>query len=263
MRGIERITSRDNRRLAAARQVRDGIDRTRLFIEGKRLVDEALRSNIDIDECFISDAIKEPGGLAIPAGLATFSVPEKLFKSIADTENSQGVIMIARRPQHDLESIRPNAGRVPVVIFLDRTNNPSNLGAVVRTAEAAGACAVIISPGSTDAFSPKVLRASMGSAFRLPVVEGVGLRRAVEWAGVSGMVATAADPRAETAYTGIDWTTPRLLVLGSEAHGLDDQALALVDERIRIPIDNAVESLNLAVSAGVLLFEARRQRAEV
>jgi TrmH family RNA methyltransferase len=233
-----------------------------MFIEGKRLVDEAIRSGIRVEKCFISDRFAGGDYVALPDGAHCFAISDKLIDSIADTENSQGVIFLGRRSNYDLDRIDNDlkGSAIAVVIYLDRINNPSNLGAVIRGAEAAGAAGVVTSPSSADAFSPKAVRASMGSAFRLPIVQGVDLGLAFRWAKETGLVLTAADIRADTVHTDIDWTTPRLVVLGSEAHGLSDEALDMIDQLVRIPIEPSVESLNLAVSAGILLFEARRQK---
>jgi TrmH family RNA methyltransferase len=182
-------------------------------------------------------------------------VEPKIFRSIADTENPQGIIVLARKPIGSLGNFLQG-----LIVLLHRVNNPSNLGAVVRTAEAAGAAGLITTAGSADAFSPKSLRASMGSAFRLPIVEGVDLEDAIVWAKERGLVSTAADITGKADYTGVDWKVPRLLVFGSEAHGLDERELASIDETILVQMENEVESLNLAVTSGIILFEAKRQR---
>ncbi|MGH7784531.1 MAG: TrmH family RNA methyltransferase, partial [Candidatus Binatia bacterium] len=197
------------------------------------------------------------------SGAKVGEVGEDLFRSIADTDSPQGIAVICDRPgtgQKDFEErFNLSNEQIPLVIFLEEVNNPSNLGAIVRTAEAAGAAGVIVSKGSADPFSAKAVRASMGSAFRLPVWSGVDLGTAVTWAGERGMIVTAADIDGDKIYTHIDWRKPRLLVFGSEAHGLSDAHKNKVEDLITIPTSANVESLNLAVSAGVILFEAKRQ----
>jgi len=254
MNDSDTITSRDNAKLKLARTVRDGRERSLIFAEGRRLLDEVLRSRLTIEHVLISsdvaDAVKPD---LLPANVVR--VASRLFDSIADTANSQGIIALARKPESDLSSIPEG-----LVVLLHRINNPSNLGAVVRTAEASGAAGLITTSGSADAFSPKALRASMGSAFRVPIVEAMGFEEAIAWAKGRGSVTTAADVSGTIRYTQVDWTTPRLVVFGSEAHGLDEGELAAIDEKILIPMENEVESLNLAVSSGIILFEAKRQR---
>jgi TrmH family RNA methyltransferase len=253
----EIITSRDNAKLKFARSVRDGRETGLIFIEGVRLVQEALRSDLSIRSAFVSVAFSL--GLAESLNntrVEVITVAEKAFASIADTENSQGIVLIAERPTPSLDDVR---GEGPVVL-LHQVNNPSNLGAVVRTAEAAGCAGLITTNGSADAFSPKALRASMGSAFRLPVVERIGFGDAIEWVRSNGLVTTAADVSGTLNYAEVDWTIPRLLVFGSEAHGLSERELESINEKVVIPMENEVESLNLAVSSGIVLFEAKRQR---
>ncbi len=247
------ITSRDNAKLKLARAVRDGREVDLIFVEGVRLVEEALRSGSEIVHSFLSEGI-DPA-VRTPGLRDVLLVETKLFPTIADTKNSQGVIALVRRPAYSLKHIP--AG---IVALLHRVNNPSNLGAVVRTAEAAGAAGLITTKGSADAFSPKALRASMGSAFRLPIIEGINFDDAIASAKERGSVLTAADISGSLSYLNIDWNVPRLVVFGSEARGLEERELALMDEKICIPMENEVESLNLAVSSGIILFEAKRQR---
>ena len=264
MRTIVKVTSRDNVSLKEARRVRDGRTRDKMFIEGARLVAEAIQSRVAIEQAFISD---ENGSgfveLMTDAGARTiYEVSLQAFQSIADTVTSQGVVIIAERPAVAAEMIvdRISTATLPLVVFLHRINNPSNLGAVVRTAEASGAAAVIVSSESADAFSPKAIRASMGSAFRLPIWQGVSFDDALAWARANGLVTTATAADADVPHFDVDWYKPRMLVFGSEAHGLSDEERERVDEIVRIPMEREVESLNLAVAAGVILFEARRSR---
>lgn len=260
---IERIESRENRRLVDARKVRDGRLPGSIFIEGRRLADEALSSGVEIEQCLITedwiddDLVDESLGNDVPVGLLS----DKLFRSIGDTENPQGILLIGKRPTTSLDQVqvRLRTASLPGLIYLFRVNNPANLGAVARTAEAAGAAGLILSPGSADPFSPKALRASMGSAFRLPIVEKAAFDLASRWARENGMsiFATAAD--AESSYLQVDWTEPWMLVFGSEAHGLGSTEMGQAQRMIRIPMSDGVESLNLAVSVGIIAFEARRQ----
>lgn len=247
------ITSRENAKLKLARGARDGRESGFVFVEGVRLVEEALRSDVEIVYVFASADFDMSDRFSDFTNL--YFVEPRIFRSLADTENPQGIMALVRRPSWSLADIVPG-----FVVLLHRINNPSNLGAVVRTAEAAGVTGLITTTGSADAFSPKALRASMGSAFRLPIVERIHFDDAMAWARKRGLVSTAADISGQVRYSDLDWTVPRLIVFGSEAHGLDDGELSLINEKILIPMENEVESLNLAVSSGIILFEAKRQR---
>lgn len=258
MNETEVITSRDNAKLKLARAVREGREHPLIFIEGVRLFEEAVRSGLDIQLVLISSDVSDSIKLAelTPTQrTSVVKVASRLFDSIADTKNSQGVIALAAKPICRLDDVHDG-----LTVLLHRANNPSNLGAVIRTAEAAGVERLITTTGSADAFSPKSLRASMGSAFRLPIIEGIEFGEAIEWARDRRLVSTAADISGSVSYTNIDWSISRLVVFGSEAHGLSERELESIDEKIFIPMENEVESLNLAVSSGIILFEAKRQR---
>jgi TrmH family RNA methyltransferase len=254
----EPIRSRENKRLVELRKVRDGRDRTRIFIEGKRLADEALRSPLVLEECFF-DAARIDRPLLERLGersVTLHPVASQLFPSIADTDSPQGIILTARRPKYSLSDI--GAAGNATVVYLSEINNPSNLGAICRTAEAAGVAGIVVSRGSADPFSAKALRASMGAAFRLKLVESVSLAEAVEWARSQRISSVALDVSVEKSYTEIDRSTGKLVVFGSEAHGLGETDLGLIDEKVIIPMENGVESLNLAVAVAIVLFEFRR-----
>ncbi|MFN0279595.1 MAG: TrmH family RNA methyltransferase [Pyrinomonadaceae bacterium] len=260
MREISKITSRDNRRLVHARKVRDGKEREQIFIEGRRLVNEALSSSLLIDECFVTDDFNDYELLKAISDRTEIiaQIPARIFASIADTDQSQGIILLAKRPIAVTEFSLTDA-ILPIVVFLKEINNPSNLGAVLRAALAAGVSGVLVSTNSADVYSPKALRSAMGATFRLPIWDNADSEDVLSWAKTKKMITTAADVSAPKSYIEIDWTAPRLLILGSEAHGLTDEELAGVNEKINIPMTNHVESLNLAVSAGIILFEAKRQ----
>jgi RNA methyltransferase, TrmH family len=249
------ITSRDNQKLKFARSVRDGRETGFIFLEGARLADEAFEAGVEIADILVNEAFDNKESLA-----GATVVADRIFDSITDTKSPQGIVIIAKRPVTSIDRIEEalGAGDVPTVLFLQEINNPSNLGAIMRTAEAAGVTGVIISKGSAEVFSPKSLRAGMGSNLRLPVCEGFVLKEGLEWARRHKMISTAADINGTKRYSSIDWRTPRLLVFGSEAHGLNAAERESIDEIINIPMNKRVESLNLAVSCGIILFEARK-----
>jgi TrmH family RNA methyltransferase len=263
------ITSKDNRHFKSAVRVRNGKEKDLIFVEGRRLASEAIRSRLKIREAFFSkDFISSENSLGLVGAIEeraedAFELPEKLFNTLADTKSPQGILLVCDRPASSLDLI---AGKLsgegeglPLVVVLHKISNPGNLGAVLRTAEAAGAAGVITTQGSVDAFSPAVLRGSMGAAFRLPVVEKLTTADVFSWAKEHGarIVGTAAD--AESDYSAQDWKKASVVLFGSEAHGMKDAGSEPADILIRIPLEDGVESLNLAVSAGIILFEAKRQ----
>ena len=262
----QKIESKDNPRLKLARKIRDGLEPAFIFVEGVRLAEEAVRSNLAIEFCMFersTEAESRQSELLESIWSKTtniFEVDESLFFAISDTRSPQGIILICKRPKADWAYFDDERERrsavLPLTVLLSEVNNPSNLGAVVRAAEAAG---VIVSKNSADIFSPKTLRGSMGSTFRMPIWAGATNMEVIEWARSKGISTAGATAGVARSYTELDWSKPRMLVLGSEAHGIPADVESMLDERISIPMDPNVESLNLAVAAGIILFEARRQ----
>ncbi len=264
-----KITSRDNQRLKFARRVRDGDVEDLIFVEGARLAEEVLRSNLKIADVFYTEsfAATERGRafLKQSQNLDCAEVSPNIFASLADTKTSQGIIVICEKPttgKHSIETNLLSALKLPLVIALHRINNPANLGAILRTAEAVNVSGVITTRNSADAFSPKSLRGAMGASLRLALWTDVDFYEATEWAKRKNLISVCADVNAETSYLEVDWKTPRLLVFGSEAHGLSTEEKEKIDESLLIPMENRVESLNLAVACGVILFEAKRQTSK-
>jgi TrmH family RNA methyltransferase len=262
------ITSRDNPRLKHARAVRKGKISTEMFLEGLRLCEEAVRSDVRVtDALYTSDFALEPRGKTLLAelkarGIETLLIPEKLLDSVTDTPSPQGVVILAEKPQNPLDrfdALVKTPGGMSLLVILHEINNPANLGAILRTAEAAGALGLIVTKNSADPFSAKALRGAMGTSLRMPVWYGAEFAEAVDWAKQNKMAVACADVRGGVSYTDVDWQKPRALVIGSEANGLTPAEIALCDESFRIPMAEPSESLNAAVAAGVILFEARRQ----
>src|SRR5262249_14576281 len=174
----------------------------------------------------------------------------------------QGLIALAERIEFNFDQILPaKDSGAPLIIGLDSVQDPGNLGTIVRTAEAAGASGVVTLKGSVDAFSPKALRSSMGSAFRRHVAQSVGAEELLAGAHAAKLRVVTTAAGGETIYSDYDWRRPTLVVFGNEARGVGQELLERCDERLRIPLRAPVESLNVAAAAAAVLFEAARQRA--
>lgn len=264
-----RITSRDNSLLRKVRAVRDGKIEELIFVEGLRLCEEAHRSNLEIEAVVVSEELwrKERAAEAID-GLSKVakrvaSVSEKLLESVSYTKTPQGIIVLAERPESSEARLAASLSANPLLVVLHQINNPVNVGAILRTAEAAGATGVITTRNTSDPFSPKSLRGAMGSAFRLPIWSRPDYAETIEWCRRHNITTVSADVEGTTPYTVLDWTTPRALLLGPESTGFTPEELELADSRVTIPMKGMAESLNVAVAAGILLFEAGRQRAQL
>lgn len=263
---MPQISSRDNPKIKFARSVRDGgKEREFIFLEGLRLAEEVLRADVPIREIFYTEsfAASERGRDFLKGNQSIAAeVSDKVFDLIADTKNSQGIIVIAEKPVHGKQAVETNLSKTksPLVLLLHEINNPSNLGAILRTAEAVGVAGIITTKNSADVFSPKAQRGAMGASLRLPVWTNADFFEVLKWSRENNLKSVCADVRGAMNYTEIDWQTGRLLIFGSEARGLSAEERAAVDENLIIPMENGVESLNLAVACAVILFEARRQR---
>ena len=211
-------------------------------VEGPSLVLQAEAAGWEIEAQYVA-----PGTGAVAASGDVFELAPNVIERVASTEAPQPVLAVVRRRVTELPS------GVDFVMVADRLSDPGNAGTIIRSAEAAGAQAVVFTSGSVDPFNPKVVRSSAGSLFRVPVVAAslTDLRQ-------RGLRVLATSSHHGDAYTDADLTGPVALVLGNEAHGVPDDAP--VDGWITIPHAGATESLNVAMAATVLAFEVARQR---
>ena len=185
-----------------------------------------------------------------PTAGTVYELGEGVLERVATTEHPQPVLAVVRMRHVTLDVLRA----ATFVVVGDRIADPGNVGTILRSAEAAGAAGVVLTAGSVDLYSPKVIRSSAGAAFHLPVVTGVAL---IELRAL-GLRLLAASSHRGVPYTAADLTVPCALVVGNEAHGLPDDAP--VDGWITIPHRGRAESLNVAMATAVLCFEVARQR---
>ncbi len=267
---LEVVRSRANplvRRLHALKQRADAAGGL-MLLEGPKLLDEGLRSGVELVEAALAERVAgTPALRALEAslrarGIAPRVLDDALVATLSETEATQGVLAVARRPCWD--EARLFESPAPLLLVLAGVQNPGNLGALLRSAEAAGAHGAVLCAGCADPFSWKALRGAMGSAFRLPQLALISLDQALALLRARGLrVAATVAPgtRDATACFEADLRGPLALLFGNESAGLPATVLTQADERLTIPLAGAVESLNVGVAAGVLLFEAARQRA--
>ena len=262
----EIITSRDNSLLRHVRAVRDGRVDDAIFVEGMRLCEEALISGLKIHAVVFSDEIarkEKPAALIERLSAACdrlVCVSESLLKYVSYSKTSQGILLLASRPDSSEAQLASKQLGTSLIVIMHRITNPVNVGAILRTSEATGATGAIATENATDPFSPKALRGAMGAAFRLPVWYRPGYQQALEWCAQRKIKTVCADLNAKKDYTEFDWTVPCALILGHETAGLSAAEIGAADDAILIPMREPVESLNVSVATGVLLYEAARQR---
>jgi TrmH family RNA methyltransferase len=257
------ISSPDNPKVRAARALlrRKGRQQAgQCLAEGVQLIADAMRAGImPALIFFLASARQSPRVAALleraaQAGVPTWELSPTLFGTLSDTTTSQGVIAVLPIPAPEPPA-NPN-----LILILDQVRDPGNVGTILRSAEAAGVDLVLLMAGCADAWSPKVLRAGMGAHFRLPLRAGVTGDELARWLGDRPL--WLADPRGELSYDQIDWCVPCAVALGGETVGFSSQVETLGRGRVAIPMAGGAESLNVAMAATVLLFEAARQRRE-
>ncbi|MGH9646852.1 MAG: TrmH family RNA methyltransferase [Bryobacteraceae bacterium] len=219
-----------------------------VLAEGPHLLDEALRSKIEIHAVILSESAPEISAGGSAGTTRVVRVLDSLFHKLASTESPQGVLALVRLPEWTIEDLLAGT---PLVVVLDGVQDPGNAGAILRTAEAFGATGAVFLKGTVSLSNPKCLRASAGSAFRLPIVNEIP----------GGLALYAADPRAKLSTADARLAAPCAIVIGGEGSGVRPE-LAACATGVKIPT-TTVESLNAAVAAGILLYEARRQRNSV
>src|SRR4051812_29153199 len=242
-----------------------GVSGDLALVEGFTLIEEALSAGIAIVEAaFTPTAAGSPRGAALLArlaqgGVAVRLVEEAILAALSETETSQGLLALARRPAFAEESLYQ--GR-PLIVVAAGLQNPGNVGALLRTAEAAGATGAYLTRATADPYSWKALRGAMGSAFRLPQVRGLAEDEVLDRVRKRQVVTLAAVASSGEPYDRVDLRRPVAFLLGQEAGGLSAELAARADGRVSIPMAGVAESLNVAVAAGILLFEAARQRRD-
>ncbi len=246
----DELTSTRNPRVRAAAALarrRERRSTGRHLVEGPRAVAEALAAATVHEVFATAEALPD----VLPEGVVAHTVPAHVLDVLADARTPQGIVAVVATPRVGLEVL--DAARLAVV--LDQVSDPGNVGTVIRTADAAGADAVVVTAGSADPYGPKAVRAAVGSTYHLPIVTDVTLTQAVDRARAAGhrtLGLDAAAPRSVHQLGRDD--APLTLVLGSEAHGLSDRDG--LDGTLAVPISPRAESLNAAAAAAVALFAA-------
>jgi len=253
------ITSLSNDKVKFVRALSDRKQRVRagrFVIEGARLIDDALAAGVKPDWVFCAEQLT-PRARATLAQLKSLSielnlVSDSVLQSCSGTETPQGLLAVTAFPYFKWPD------NPTLILIADALRDPGNLGTLLRSAAAAGIDGVLLSPETVDAYSPKVVRGAMGAHFRLPIVQA-------DWALIAQTIRDLkvylASAESEYTYSEVNWTLPSALIVGGEANGASEEAMKLATAHISIPLSREVESLNAAVAASVILFEARRQRS--
>lgn len=256
----EKITSSDNNKIKLVRALQ-GRSRNRktkgaFVVEGVRLVEEAAAFHWPYEFVLFDETLSDRGQTLIESlvhdgGGEIYEISPILMSEISDTETPQGILAVLKHRAIPLPE-QPD-----FLVLADQVRDPGNMGTFLRTAEAAGADGVILTPGTVDAFSPKVVRAGMGAHFHLPI-------HPLPWQEINqivqGMPVFLAAADADTPIWEADFTQPCVLLLGGEAFGASPMGETLATDRVTIPMQGRAESLNAAVAGGIMMAEVLRQR---
>lgn len=248
------------RELATARAAGDPL----ILLDGPHLIGDALAAGVSLLAVAIAPRVlADPAAAGLLAALRAspaelFAATDSVLEAASPVRSPAGIVAIARFEAAGPE--RVFAAGTGLLVAAVGVQDPGNLGAIVRVADAAGAAGVVVTAGSADPLGWKALRGSAGSALRVPLATGLAAHEACAMARAAGLRIIATCPADGTAHHALDLTLPALLLLGGEGPGLPAGLIDQADVRLRIPLRPQVESLNVAVAAGVILFEAQRQR---
>jgi RNA methyltransferase, TrmH family len=258
-----KITSAANQHIKNSIQIREkraNFRHTAFLIEGPHLVGMALNAGVQIKEVFATEAFitsKEHQGMLKKITATVFEVSGQILIKITDTETPQGIVAVVGYEPGTLDTLplKPT----PLLIVLDAIQDPGNLGTIIRTADAAGADAVVLLPDSCDAFMPKVIRSTAGSIFNIPIVYAAH-DSLLTWLQAKGIQLVITAAHADKTVFASNLQGPVAIAFGNEARGISNKLGKAADLSLKIPILGKAESLNVATSAAICLYEAVRQR---
>ena len=255
---MQDITSQSNAKIKYIRslaQKKSRAEHKEYTVEGVKSVRDALSSDREVTAIYASKSFTENEEFGYPENIPVYRVADAVFEKLCDTKTPQGILAVIK-----ITDTRCEVDKKKFYIYCDRLQDPGNLGTVIRTADAAGAGGVLLSEGCADLYSPKTVRASMGSFFNVNVMTDVDAKTLEKCADKGFAIYGGALHSDSIPYTEADFTKPCVIVIGNEANGIGDDVLRLC-QSVKIPIMGKAESLNAGVAAAVLMYEAVRQRA--
>ena len=252
------ITSKSNPKIKNVVKLQKSSERreqNRIIIEGRREIERAVACGFVVDTLFICNEI-----LSAEVNIEANTIEEvslEVFEKIAYREGSDGLLAVAIPKYADLNDFNPKKN--PLIIVLETVEKPGNLGAVMRTADAAGVDAVIIADPRTDLFNPNAIRASIGTIFSVPLFS-CSSEECIEWLKANDIKIYCTYLKASIDYLEADFREGSAIVMGTEATGISDIWVEAADQNLIIPMNGIADSLNVSVTTAIVVFEAIRQR---
>jgi TrmH family RNA methyltransferase len=264
------ITSKRNlkvKEISLLKQAKYRQARGEYFIEGVRLVEEALRHELPVQEIIYSPRLEKTqrGAELLSAARRKFPDAEWLYLHdevlgvLSDTQSHQGILAVLKQREQSMEELWQRDG---MLLLFHALQDPGNLGAIFRLADAGGAAGLILSSGTTDPYSPKVVRASMGSFFRVPFLKIPDWEEGLKKLRSRGYRVWATAVPEERSFWQVDFSQPSAVLFGQEGAGLPPDLMRSTDGQFTIPMTPGVDSLNVAMAAGLVIYEASRQKRE-
>ncbi len=244
--------------MALLKKSKERKEQKAFVIEGRKMFEEICQDKSRVIKAYFSDSyVKEQyAGKELPE-VPYEIVADSVFDAMAETVTPQGVLAVVKMPEYSLEGMVANAG---TLVLLENLRDPGNLGTIIRTAEAAGVSGVILSKESVDIYNPKVIRSTMGAVYRVPflyVEDFMELLRSLREQEVRLL---AAHLKGQKTFDKADYSGKVGILIGNEANGLSKEASELANEKVLIPMAGSVESLNAAIAAALLMYEAFRKQ---
>lgn len=227
------------------------------IMEGIRSINE-IPSEYEIDTLVMSDSFDE-SLLKVQPTRNKLTVPSDLFKVISDTKTPQGILALIKIKNTSLETLEVKSGGF--YLMLENLQDPGNLGTIIRSAYGFGVDAIFLTKGCVDIYSPKTVRSTMGASMHVPVIMEESLASYMSWAKANGLnIFTTALDKSAKEVSKADFTKGMMLVIGNEGNGVSEEAIALADQNVYIPMPGGLESLNASIAASICMYEVMRQR---
>lgn len=255
------ITSTSNQQMKALsallKKSKERKEKGVFVVEGTKMVAEAPKDWLQ--SVYVSESYeKNPENARLLCDFTYEVVSDSVFKSVSDTQTPQGILAVVQMPEYTLDALLD--GDKTHLLILESIQDPGNLGTMVRTGEGAGITGIIMNKTTVDLFNPKTIRSTMGSIYRVPFYVTEDLPQTLNELKIQGVSLYAAHLKGENSYDEADYTGACGFLIGNEGNGLSDNIANLADTYIKIPMEGKVESLNAAISATLLMYEANRQR---
>ncbi len=248
---MELLSSLKNPKVLSWKALKDkkGRDSQNAFlVEGVRIVQEALSSSFEVQALLLREDYQPD--YRLPADIPLYILPDHVFQSVCDTKTPQGIAAVLTRRTREADG--------PRLLALDGVQDPGNVGTIIRTADAAGFTGVLFSPECADLFSPKVLRATMGSIFHLGSSFPASLPDALEKLKKDGFSVLSSQLDGSPFYDRKDVSSSFVLIIGNEGNGVSEAVKAVATHRLCLPMRGGAESLNAAVAAGIMMYDLTR-----